>query len=132
MAQEKDIKNGLLSQMGNDPAISNQKIRQEILSKNTARVKRLKWIVIVSWLLVITCFTIGAIIELNIKDMENDTLYMNTLLRSISVIVFEALFLIAIVLTISFFIRSRSLTLQQIQNRLAGIEEQLKRLSQNA
>ncbi len=130
MANEKNIKNGLLSQMNTDSAINDQKIRQEIISRNTARVKRLKWIVIVSWSLVIICFTIGAILELNIRGIESDTLYMGTLLVSISVIVSEALFLIAIVLTISFFIRSRSLTLQQIQNRLAGIEEQLKKLSQ--
>jgi len=92
MANEKNIKNGLLSQMNTDSAINDQKIRQEIISRNTARVKRLKWIVIVSWSLVIICFTIGAILELNIRGIESDTLYMGTLLVSISVIVSEALF----------------------------------------
>ena len=129
MAKEKNIKNGLLNQMNTDLSADNQKIRQEILSRNTSRVKRIKWFVIVSWLLVIIFYAIAAVVELNIKGMESDTLYMSTLWGSISVIVFEALFLIAVVLTISFFIRSRSLTLQQIQNRLAGIEEQLKKLS---
>jgi len=130
MANQKDIKQELLSQMNTDSSMGNQKIRQEIISRNTARVKRLKWIVIVSWLLVIVCFAVGAIIELNIRGAENDTLYRDTLLASISIIVFQALFMIAIVMTISLFIRSRTLTLQQIQNRLAGIEEQLKKLSQ--
>jgi hypothetical protein len=130
MAKEKNIKNGLLSQMNTDLSTDNQKIRQEMLSTNTSRVKRIKWIVIVSWLLVVIFYAIAAIVELNIRGMENDTVYMSTLWKSISVIVFQALFLIAIVLTISYFIRSRSLTLQQIQNRLAGIEEQLKKLSQ--
>ena len=82
-----------------------------------------------SWLLVIICFAIGAIIELNIRGIESDTLYRDTLWASISVIIFQALFLIAIVLTISLFIRSRTLTLRQIQTRLANIEEQLKRIS---
>jgi magnesium-transporting ATPase (P-type) len=130
MAKEKNIKNGLLNQMNTDLFTDNQKIRQEMLSRNTSRVKRIKWIVIISWLLVIIFYATAAVVELNIRGMENDTLYMSTLWKSISVIVFHALFLIAIVLTISYFIRSRSLTLQQIQNRLAGIEEQLKKLSQ--
>jgi len=130
MAKEKNIKNGLLSQMNTDLSADNQKIRQEMLLRNTSRVKRIKWIVIVSWLLVIIFYATAAVVELNIRGMENDTMYMSALWGSISVIVFQALFLIAIVLTISYFIRSRSLTLQQIQNRLAGIEEQLKKLSQ--
>lgn len=132
MANQKDIKQELLGQMNTHSDTNDQKIRQEIFSRNAARVKRLKCIVIVSWLLVIICYIIAGIVELNIRGMESDTLYVATLWRSISVIVFEVLFIIAIVLTVSFFIRSRSLTLQQIQNRLAGIEEQLKQLSQNA
>lgn len=130
MATEKNIKNGLLNQMNTDLSTDNQKIRQEMLSRNTSRVKRIKWIVIVSWLLVVIFYAIAAVVELNIRGMENDTMYMSALWGSISVIVFQALFLIAVVLTISYFIRSRSLTLQQIQNRLAGIEEQIKKLSQ--
>jgi hypothetical protein len=132
MEKEYNIKQELLKQMTTDSVPDNQKISQEIISKNTTRVKRLKWIVIVCWLMVIVCFTIGAVAELNLKGIESDTLYKGTLLTSISVIIFRALFLIAIVLSISLFIRSRTLTLQKIQTRLANIEEQLKKLSINS
>ena len=132
MEKDKMIKEELLKQMNKNSVMDNQKIPQEIISKNTTRVKRLKWIVIVSWLLVIVCFTIGAVTELNVKDIESDTLYKATLLTSLSAIIFRALFLIAIILSISLFIRSRTLTLQKIQIRLANIEEQLKRLSINS
>ena len=92
MTKEKNIKNGLLSQMNTDLSVDNQKIRQEILSRNTSRVKRLRWIVIVCWLLVIIFYATAAVVELNVKGMENDTLYMSQLWESISVIVFGALF----------------------------------------
>ena len=132
MAKANDIKEKLLNQMETDPGHKTAKTPEEIFTRDTTRVKRLKWIVIVSWLLVIVCFTIGAIVELNVRGIESDTLYRDTLLASISIIIFQALFLIAIVMTISLFIRSRTLTLHKIQTRLANIEEQLKRLSQGA
>ncbi len=129
MAKENDIKEELLKQMDTNSSASGDEIRQLIIMKNTARVRRLKWITVVFWILVVICFTVAAIIECNVRGIESDTLYMDTLLGSISAIIFQAIFLIAIVLTISLFIRSRSLTLQQIQTRLANIEEQLKRIS---
>jgi hypothetical protein len=129
MAIENNIKVELLKQMDTNSSASGDEIRRSIIMKNTARVRRLKWLTIIIWILVVICFAVGAIIECNVRGIENDTLYKDTLLIAISSIIFQAILLIAIVLTVSFFIRSRSLTLQQIQNRLANIEEQLKRMS---
>jgi len=42
----------------------------------------------------------------------------------------QAVLLIAVSLTIALYVRERTLTMRQIQARLSGIEEQLRRLSE--
>ena len=131
MAKENNIKEELLNQMDKNFDQPSTKSAQEIIARDIARVRRLKWITIFGWLLVIICFVIAGIIELNVKGIESDLLYMSTMWSSITILIFQAMLLIAIILTISLYIRSRTLTLHKIQARLANIEEQLKKMSQD-
>ena len=46
------------------------------------------------------------------------------------IIVWQALLLIAVIFTVSLYVRSRTLTMHQIQSSLAHIEEHLKKMSE--
>jgi hypothetical protein len=85
--------------------------------------------VVTCWVLVVFCFFIASIGILSVKGIESDLQHFSTLLGGIVSITFQAVFLIAVILTISLFVTSRSLTLRQIQARLAEIEEQLKKIA---
>lgn len=136
MVEKSNIKRELLKQMekgSNGMSGANIKSPQEIIVRDTKRVKLLKWITTISWLLVAVCFIFAAFLdwaeESNaIVDIER------AWLRSLGTIL-RAMFVIAILFTISLcislFIRSRTLTIHQIQVRLANIEELLKKISQN-
>jgi ABC-type anion transport system duplicated permease subunit len=136
MAEQSNIKRELIKQMDkNSDKLSGVNIRspQEIIVRDTKRVKRLKWITVFSWLLVVICFILAAFLywaeaSNAIIDIER------AWLRSLATII-RVMFVIAILFTISLcislFIRSRSLTIHQIQVRLANIEELLKKMSQD-
>ena len=131
MAKEKNIKEELLNQMDKKSGQTAMRLSQEIIARDTADVRRLKWITIFSWLLVIICFVVAAVIELNVRGIESDVLCLYTMWASIAALIFRAMLLVALVFTISLYIRSRTLSLNKIQARLANIEEQLKKLSQD-
>jgi hypothetical protein len=101
-----------------------------ILARDAARVKRMKWITIITWLLVAVCFVVGGLLEYVEEKgpilTESEVLWMGFALALSWIL---ALF--AILFTISYYIRSRNLTIRQIQMRLAGIEEQLRQISQD-
>ncbi len=102
-----------------------------IFERDTAGVRRLKRIVIIFWLLVVISFIVACTYTLNVRGIKNDLQYFSMLLGGIATITFQAMFLISVILTISLFVRSRSLTMHQVQARLAGIEEQLKKICQD-
>ncbi len=136
MAEESNIKQELLKQMDkNSGSISGANIKspQEIIVRNEKRVKRLKWITAFSWLLVVICFIAVVFLEWAMDsgaliDIERAWLSsLATILR----VMFIIAILFTISLCISLFIRSRTLTIHQIQARLANIEELLKKMSQD-
>jgi uncharacterized membrane protein len=134
MTAKTNMGNELLKQMEEDStkAHSHNKVSMmRIIERDAAGVRRLKWIVITCWVLVIFCFFITSIVILSVKGIESDLQYFSTLLGGIVSITFQAVFLIAVILTILLFVTSRSLTLRQIQARLAEIEKQLKKIAQN-
>jgi len=134
MAKENDLRKELLKQMDKDHGKTLEAgvtLAQEIVRRDATHVKRLKWVVIVCWLLVMIFFMVAGIVECNIKGIESDVLYVNTMWINVAVLVLRAMLLIALVLTISLYVRSRTLTMHQIQARLANIEEQLMRMSQD-
>ncbi len=132
MAKENDIKEELLKQMdknfGKMPG-DNMKSPKEIIARDITRVKRLKWITIFSWLLVFVCFVTGAFLERTRNSnalIDTEQVWLNSL-----IVILQALLLIAVIFTISLYVRSRTLTIHKIQARLANIEMLLQKMAQD-
>lgn len=136
MAKENDLKEELLKQMDKDPDKTfNTSVNsvQEIFSKDMARVKRMKWITLFSWFLVVIIFVVGGIIENTVPYPR----FPGTMREAVGVtilptllLVLKALILISVFFTISLYVRSRTLSIKQIHIRLINIEEHLKQISQ--
>lgn len=132
MAKENDLKEELLKQMDKDPnkiLEANIKSPKEIIAKDMARVKRLKWITIFSWLLVFVCFVTGAFLERARNShslIDTEQVWLNSL-----IVILQALLLIAVIFTISLYVRWRTLTIHKIQARLANIEMLLQKMAQD-
>ena len=132
MAKENDLKKELLKQMEKDSekiTEANKKLSKEIIAKNATLIKRLKWITICFWLLVVVCFIAVSFLEWahNSNALINtEKVWLNTL-----IIVFRALLLVAIFHTVSLYIRSRTLTINKIQIRLSKIEMLIKQMTQD-
>ena len=132
MAKNNDLKEELLKQMDKDsnkmPG-ANIKSPKEIIAKDMARVKRLKWITIFSWLLVFVCFVTGAFLERARNShslIDTEQVWLNSL-----IVILQALLLIAVIFTISLYVRWRTLTIHKIQARLANIEMLLQKMTQD-
>jgi hypothetical protein len=137
MAKENDIKEELLKQMDKDQdkmPEANIKSPKEIIARDMTRVKRLKWITIFSWLLVVAFFIVGGIIE-NAVPYSGfpGTTYkaVGGIILPALVVVLKALILISVFFTISLYVRSRTLSIKQIHIRLINIEEHLKKMSRD-
>ncbi len=133
MTAETNIRDELLKQNG-EGAQKMQELRDKILARDEARVLRLKKLTIFTWALVVA----GLVGALVIRPMlpngghpdSQAASYMYQYFSGIFIGVMWGLTTIAAFFTISLYIRSRSLTMRQIQARLTGIEEQLRRLSE--
>jgi membrane protein YdbS with pleckstrin-like domain len=126
MAKENNLREELLKQMESSPRETsnvNPKLAQEIIAKDTARVRRLKRITVFSWLLVIVSFVVVGI-SASTEGIEK-VWWMPGAVYGV-----QALLLIAVIFTISLYVRSRTLNLRQIQATLSDIQEQLKKMSQ--
>ncbi len=137
MAKENDIKEELLKQMDKDfgkmPG-ANMKSPKEIIARDIARIRRLKWITIFSWLLVVAFFIVGGIIENAVpypRFPGTTCKAVGVIILPTLVVVLKALILISVFFTISLYIRSRTLSIKQIHIRLINIEEHLKKMSQD-
>ncbi len=134
MAKENDLKEELLKQMDKDfskmPG-ANIKSPKEIIAKDMARVRRLKWITAFSWLLVFTGLVITEIVQPfpRVPDTTRKAVWLITL--PTLVVVLKALILISVFFTISLYVRSRALSIKQIHISLINIEEHLKKMSQD-
>jgi len=134
MAKENELKEELLKQMDKDfgkmPG-ANIKSPQEIIARDMARVKRLKWITTFSWLLVFIGLIITEIVVPHPKFPDTTRKAVWLLILPTLVVVLKALILISVFFTISLYVRSRALSIKQIHIRLANIEEHLKKMSQD-
>lgn len=138
MTKENDIKDELIKQMEKNSANSsgaNISSTQEIIDRDTARIKRLKWITILCWILVITLFIVTGIIETTSAHLRPgpDTVLeaAGIIILPTLIVILQGIILVAILFTISFYVRSRTLSIKQIHVRLANIEKQLKRISED-
>jgi hypothetical protein len=136
MDKAKDIKEELFKQMDGDSAgvtdVSGPSA-QKIIEEYKARVRRRKWIAAVSWL--ITLVYVVALYNLKeyvLKNSIEDVLTKNEFwLLRYSEMTTTVMVIISILLTYLVYAKSKTLTMLLICARLAGIEEQLKKISQN-
>ena len=125
MTTDKDLKEELLRQNGVD-AQKGQDQRDEILARDRAQVARMKKLTIIGWILVATSFAVAGTFELSFPEV----LKAKALLVPLFIMVWQGLLLITIIFTVSLYVRSRTLTMHQIQSSLALIEEHLRKMSQ--
>ncbi len=124
MATEKNLREELLNQNGAGGRKTDD-ARNKILAREEARITRLRKLVVVAWALVAACPVVMVISHLFPLEPQ-----FERVLTPLLIIPLEGLFLIAIIFTISLYVRSRTLTMHQIQASLALIEEHLKKMSQ--
>jgi len=127
MAKESNIKQELLKQMNKNNEKKNQTGKhsmRQILMKNEARVKRMKKITTFAWALLVAWLLAAAVIGI-IPGGHNDWW------AAAAIMIFQPLLLIAVIFSISLYVRSRTLNMSKIQASLTNIEEQLKKLSQD-
>lgn len=126
MTNEMNIKDELLKQLR--PSLDADAAAR-ILARDAARVKRMKWLTIIAWSFVAVCFVAGGILEY--ARRANVLLQEELFLMDFMMALARILSLFAIVFTISLYVRSRTLTIGQIQVRLAAIEDQLRRIARD-
>ena len=137
MAEETNIKDELLGQMDLN---ANPRAAEKIFTKDFARVRRLKWITIISWLIVAACLVITSLVKyafgslyamgplwrLKYELMDSERAALDGLIMA-----WRGLLLVAVISTVLLYVISRTLTISQIQVRLAAIEEMLKKMTQD-
>ncbi|MCX5646467.1 MAG: hypothetical protein NTZ17_17570 [Phycisphaerae bacterium] len=125
MATMKNLRDELLNQNG----VGVQKgddLRDKVLAKDRAQVARMKRLTIYSWILLAASMAVAGVIELGFPDV----LKSEPLRTPLFIVVWQALLLIAVIFTISLYVRSRTLTMHQIQSSLALMEEHLRKMSE--
>ena len=136
MAKENELKEELLKQMDKDFAEApnvNINAAGKIIEKHKTRLRKLKWIAAIGWLVTI----LSALVLHNLKVfvLENKIEGVFTrnefwfIRRSDTVLI--VLVIIALLLTYLFHSTSKTVTMLQISARLANIEEQLKQMSRD-
>ena len=148
MEKAKDIKEELLKQMDGYSIKTTDVIAtsaRNIIEKHKIRLRRQKWIAAISWLMTFL-YAVGMhnlkvyLLKYNqdILNLEDYILNYNQdlltreefwLIRFSDMCLMVAI-IISILLTYLVYAKSRTLTMLQICARLAGIEEQLKKISQ--
>jgi hypothetical protein len=136
MAKENDLKEELLKQMDKDSAEAadvNIVSARKIIEKHKDRLRKLKWIAAAGWLITILyAIAMHNLKVFLLKHNIGGVLTSNEfwlIRRSDTCLV--VLIIIAVLLTYLFYSTSRTITILQISTRLAKIEEQLKKMSQD-
>jgi len=149
MEKAKDIKEELLKQMDGYSVKTTDVIAtsaRKIIEKHKTQLRRLKWIAAISWLMTFL-YAVGMhnlkvyLLEynqdiINLKDYilnyNQDLLTKQEFwLIRFSDMCLVVVILISVLLTYLVYAKSKTLTMLQICARLAGIEELLKKMSQD-
>ncbi len=136
MAKENDLKEELLKQMDKDSAEATDVSANSagnIIEKHKTRLRKLKWITAISWLVTIL-YAVGMhnlkvfLLKNNLEGfLTSDEFWL--IRRSDTVLM--VLIIIAVLLTYLIYSTSRTVTILQISARLANIEEHLKKMSRD-
>lgn len=136
MANQTNIKAELLKQMDKNSGGStgaDKNPAKKIIGDYQTQAKRLKTLTVLSW--TVTVFYFFAMHSLKDFLLGSDLQYLLTenefLLISYTDMGLKVLIVISVLVTYLCYCKSRALTMIQICARLASIEEQLKRLSED-
>jgi ABC-type uncharacterized transport system permease subunit len=127
MEKDSDLREGLLKQMDRDAGggpNASQKAVQAILTKDAARLRRMKYLTVSSWLLLAAAFLASGVTGA-LSGFRSELWGIS------SIIGLQALLIIAVSFTVVLSVRVRTLKMKQIQVALADIQDQLKAISQN-
>ena len=136
MEKAKDIKEELLNQMDGYTVETTDLIStssRKIIEKHKSQLRRRKWIATISWLITFL-YAVGIynlkiyVLKHSIEDILTREEFLLIRYSDLTMIV---LVIISILLTYPVYAKSRTLTMLQICARLAGIEEHLKKISQD-
>jgi hypothetical protein len=136
MTKENDLKKELLKQMDQDSAEAADTSANSagiIIEKHKNRRRKLKWIAAAGWLITIL-YAIAmhnlkdSLLKKNIEDIITSNAFWLIRWSDTCLMV---LTIIAVLLTYLFYSTSRTITILQINTRLAKIEEHLKQMSQD-
>jgi hypothetical protein len=125
MTTTNPLKEGLLEQAQHNGTGGTSDVNQTIqtiLARDETRVKRMKKLTLLAWIVWPISFLTVGVLEWLLDD---------ELVVPVGIIVVQALLLIAVSFTISLYVRQRSLTMSQIQARLSDIERLLKHAIQD-
>jgi hypothetical protein len=137
MTADKNIRDELLRQSDADGRRM-QELRDNILARDETRVRRMKWIAGICWVVFLISFVLAGLVEVGqrfpIADLttsEVAALFPEyDWFVPLAIIITQGLFILATAVTFSLLVLSRTLTMHQIQARLSGIEEQLRRIAE--
>jgi ABC-type uncharacterized transport system permease subunit len=127
MEKDSDLREELLKQMDRDfggGPDSPQKAVQAILTKDVARLRRVKHLTISSWLLLAAAFLASGVTGA-LSGFRSELWGIS------SIIGLQALLIFAVSFTVVLSIRARTLKMKQIQAALADIQDQLRSISEN-
>ena len=123
MADNRDLGKELLKSNGIEFGKISPEERQKfdrLVARDKVRVQRMKWATGIAWGLLVICVMLAAL-HISISPLFE--------WAEFAVFIVGFLFWIAVVFTISLYIRSRVASNRQIQSTLMQIQEQLERLS---
>jgi uncharacterized membrane protein YdbT with pleckstrin-like domain len=134
MIKENDIKQELLKQMDKDSdktSDTSENSARKIIEKHKAKLRRLKWIATISWLITLTSAIFLHNLKVYVFKQNFDNVFSENefwfIRRSDTVSV--VLVVVCVLLTYLVYVKSKTLTMMQISARLANIEEHLKKMS---
>jgi hypothetical protein len=139
MTEKPNLRDELLRQNGASAA-TDAKMRHKILATDQARVRRMRWMVGMSWAIFLVFFLLAALLEYGQRHAlpflgcrtGEFMVYLPEYrwLVPMAIIVAQGWFVLAVILTFSLHVRSRTMSMHQIQATLAGIEEQLRKMAE--
>jgi len=136
MAKENELKEELLKQLDKDSAGAagaNINSAGSIIEKHKTRLRKLKWIAATDWLITILSALVLHNLKVFVLENKIEGVFTSNefwfIRRSDTVLI--VLVIIALLLTYLFHSTSKTVTMLQISARLANIEQQLKKMSQD-
>ena len=127
MEKSNNLKKDILKYVDED---SQKYSAEQIITKDMIRVKNIKKATITSWAITVLLLIFAVLCEISGFHHLPDTVWKASIFVIFPTLVkvIKAMIFITVVLTIYFYVRLRTLSIKQINIRLARIEEHIKNI----